>query len=211
MWAIRSHTLHPLIALKSPKVKFKWTDVEQKAFDYIKRTVSHDTLLEYPDFNKRFDIHSYARDYQLWAVISKNGKPITFYSRKWPKMQPRYTVMEKELLSIVKNLKEFRTILLGQQLKIFTDHKNITCKNFNTDRVLRWRLIIEEYILEIEYIPGDKNIVADALSQLPNNGNKKTTHESTYTTETMPELYDIDEIPEGTFPILFNIIDRYQR
>ena len=35
-------------------------------------------------------------------------------------------------------------ILLGQQLKIFTDHKNITCKNFNTDNLLSWRLILEE-------------------------------------------------------------------
>ena len=50
--------------------------------------------------------------------------------------------MENKLLSIVETLKEFRTILLGQQLKIFTDHKNITCKNFNTDIILWWRLVL---------------------------------------------------------------------
>ena len=65
-------------------------------------------------------------------------------------------------------------------MNIFTDHKSITC-NF----VSRWRLILEEYILEIEYFPGEKNIVAYALSQLPNNGNQNTTHDSTYTTENM--------------------------
>ena len=48
MWARRSHILHPLTALTSPKVKFKWTSVEQKSFDKIKRTVAHDTLLTYP-------------------------------------------------------------------------------------------------------------------------------------------------------------------
>ena len=37
-----------------------------------------------------------------------------------------------------------------------------------------------------------------------------TTHDSTYTTETMSELYDIGEMPEGTFPLSFNTIDRYQ-
>ena len=42
-------------------------------------------------------------------------------------------------------------------------------------------------------------MVVDALSQLPNNVYQKTTHESTYTTETMLELYDIDELPESTF------------
>ena len=47
-----------------------------------------------------------------------------------------------------------------------TDHKNLTYKNFNTDRVIRWRLIIEEYGPNLKYIEGPKNIVADALSRL---------------------------------------------
>ena len=147
MWAIRSHLLHPLTALTLPKVKFKWTDVEHKAFDEINRIVSHDTLLAYPDFNKRFDIHTDASDHQLGAVIIQNGKTIAFYSRKLTETQNRYTVTERELLSIVKTKEEYRTILLGQQLKIFTDHKNLTCKNCNTYRVLRWGLIVEYYSL----------------------------------------------------------------
>ena len=123
-------------------MKFKWNDLEQKSFDDIKRDFSQDTLLAYPDFNKRFDIHMDAGNYQLGSVIIQNGKPISFYSRKPTGPQTRYTVTEKELLSIVETLKEFRTILLGQKLKIYTDHKNLTCKNFNTDRVLRWVPII---------------------------------------------------------------------
>ena len=82
-------------------------------------------------------------------------------------------------------------ILLGQQLKICTDHKNLTCKKFNTDRVLRWKLILEEYGPDIEYIPGEKDIAADTLSRLPSNRNQETTHDSTYLTEKMLELYDI--------------------
>ena len=77
--------------------------------------------------------------------------------------------------------------------------------------MLWWILILEEYGLDIEYILGKKNIAADALSCLLNNGNQDTTHESTYTAETMSELYDIEEPPEGTFPLSFKIIDRYQR
>ena len=37
MWPKRSHLLQPLTALSSKKVKFKWTHVEQKGFDEIKR------------------------------------------------------------------------------------------------------------------------------------------------------------------------------
>ena len=63
MWAKSSHLLHPLTALTSHKVKFKWTDIEQKAFDDINGAVSQDTLLAYSDFNKHFDIHTDASDY----------------------------------------------------------------------------------------------------------------------------------------------------
>ena len=62
MWSTRLHLLHTLNALMSPKVKFKWTDMEHKEFDYIKRAVTQDTLLTYPDFNKKIDIHTDARE-----------------------------------------------------------------------------------------------------------------------------------------------------
>ena len=144
-------------------------------------------------------------------MISQGGKPIAFYSRKWKVSKTKYTVTEKELLSILNILKVFHTNLLGQKLKLYTEHKNLTCKNFNNDRVLWWKLILEQYSLDIEYIPGAENIVADALSQFPNNGNQETAHESTYTAETMSYLYDIEDLIEGTFTISFKIIDRHQQ
>ena len=64
MWHIQSHLLHPLTAFTSNKVKFKWKDVEQKLFDEIKHTVACNNLLIYPDFNKRFDIHTHNTDFQ---------------------------------------------------------------------------------------------------------------------------------------------------
>ena len=91
MWARRSHLLHPLTALTSNKVKFKWTDVEQKVFDDIKRTVARETLFSYPDFNKRFDIHKYASDYRLGEVISQYGKLIDLYIRKLTGPQKQYS------------------------------------------------------------------------------------------------------------------------
>ena len=42
---------------------------------------------------------------------------------------------------------------------------------FNTVRVLLCRLVLEEYVLYIEYIQRDRNIVANALSRFPLNGN----------------------------------------
>ena len=47
------------------------------------------------------------------------------------------------------------------------DHENLTYKNFNSARVMRWRLFIEEYSPDLKYIKGEENVVADALSRLP--------------------------------------------
>ena len=49
---------------------------------------------------------------------------------------------------------------------MYCDHKNLTYKNFNTERVMRWRLLIEEFGADLTYIKGENNIVADALSRL---------------------------------------------
>jgi hypothetical protein len=66
--------------------------------------------------------------------------------------------------------KENKKILFGYHLTIifFTDHENNTfngLKANTSDRILRWILLLEEYRVTIEYIPGKKDVVADALSQ----------------------------------------------
>ena len=93
--------------------------------------------------------------------MSQDGKPVAFYSRKLNPAQTRHTATERELLSVVKTLKECGNILLGQRIEVFTDHKNLVYKTFNTERVMRWRLIIEECGPKLTHIKGKNNIVAD--------------------------------------------------
>ena len=62
-------------------------------------------LLTYPDFNENFKINTDASDLKLEAVILYKGKPISLYSRKRTESQQRYTVTERELLSIIETMK----------------------------------------------------------------------------------------------------------
>jgi len=75
-WQQRSHILAPLNSLSSPKTSWKWTDVCQAAFNKMKRIVSHETLLTFPDFSEEFHIHADASDCQPGAVIMQKGKPL---------------------------------------------------------------------------------------------------------------------------------------
>ncbi len=167
MFRKRSHILAPLTSQSGHK-KLKWSTECQEAFDKAKAMLAKEAFLRYPDHNKPFHVYSDASDYQMGSVIMQEGKPVAFFSRKLNSAQRNYTTGEKEILSIVETLKEYRTMLFGcRELHVYTDHRNLTFTTFQTQRVLRWRLFLEEYGPIFHYIPGDKNLAADALSRLP--------------------------------------------
>ena len=73
--------------------------------------------------------------------------------------QHDYTTTKKELLSILETLKEFRNILLGNQITFYTDHKNLTYKSFNTERVMRCRLILTAFGPELKYTKVENDVL----------------------------------------------------
>ena len=105
---------------------------------------------------------------QLGAVITQNGRPIAFFSRKISSPQTKYSITEQELLSTVECLKEFKGMLRGQKIKVYTGHWNLVrnALGIMSDWVYRWRLVLKELGPEIVYIPGVTNTVADGLSCL---------------------------------------------
>jgi hypothetical protein len=70
--------------------------------------------------------------------------------------------------AIVETLKEFKGMLWGQQITVYTDHENLMqgTLGLTSDWVYRWRLLLEEYGPTIVYIKGIHNTVADAISRL---------------------------------------------
>ena len=116
------------------KAPFEWTTVQQKVFEQMKAILSTDALLAYPNPDIPYNVETDASDYQLGRVIKQENCPVTYFSRKLNSAQKNYTTIEKELLSIVETFKEFQSILLGSQIRVHTDQKNLThtMTTFNT-------------------------------------------------------------------------------
>jgi len=148
------------------KAPWHWDEIHQQAFDLVKTTIARDVVLAYPDYCEKFEIYTDASNSQIGSVITQKNRPLAFFSRKLSDTQKPYNTTEKELLAIVETLKEFKGMLWGQSIVVYTDHTNLihNTQQMSSDRVYRWRLLLEEYSPEIIYIKGIDNTVADAIS-----------------------------------------------
>jgi hypothetical protein len=77
--------------------------------------------LAYPDYSKVFEIYTDASSKQLGAVITQENRSIG----KLSTMQHKYSVNKIELLATGVTLKEFKRMLWGQSIKVYTDHTNL--------------------------------------------------------------------------------------
>ena len=96
----------------------------------------------------------------------QNGKPLGYYTRKLNKSQRKYTVGEKELLSVFEGLKAFDGVVRGTKIIVHTDHLNLLYKGDPSQRMIRCRMLIEEYHPTFVHVKGKENDAADALSRL---------------------------------------------
>ena len=166
LWPRRAHILAPLAELTG-RGKFHWTDRHEKAFQQMKAIITADAMNAFPDYTQPFHVYTDASDFQLGAAIIQNNKPLAYYSKKLTPAQRNYTTTEKELLAIVMTLTTYQKMLYGSKVYLYTDHKNLTFKTFSVQRILRWRLFVDQFDCELRYIPGKENVLADCFSRLP--------------------------------------------
>ncbi|KAL4149788.1 hypothetical protein QTP88_003652 [Uroleucon formosanum] len=163
----------PLTALLKKDVIFKWTDLCQEAFDELKKILTTEPLLQYPDFTRTFNLTCDASNYAIGCVLSQGpigtDPPIAYASRTLNRAELNYNTTEKELCAIIWGVTQFRPYLFGQKFNIVTDHRALNWL-FNIkdpgSRLTRWRLKLAEYEYEIHFKPGASNTNADALSRI---------------------------------------------
>jgi hypothetical protein len=160
--------------LLKKETEWRWSEQEQGNFDLLKFKLTNTPLLQYPDFNKPFILTTDASGYGIGVILSQGklgqNKLVAYASRILNQSELNYATEGKEFLAILWACKHFRPYLLGRKFQIVTDHKGLTWI-FNvkdpSSRLMRWKLLLEEYDYEIQYKAGQKNCNADSLSRYP--------------------------------------------
>ena len=203
VWPRRSHILAPLNKLTGIKTKkdWYWGKEEEQAFMEAKEMLKKEALLSFPDFTKPFHLYTDASDRQLGATVVQEGKPLGFYTRKLNPAQKNYTVGERELLGIVEGLKAFEGILRGQELIVHTDHLNLLYSDMPSQRMVRWRLLMEEFNPTVKHVAGKDNDAADALSRLDMKDEPMDTTEWEMSNPPLTYASEIEERIHLLFPI----------
>ena len=125
MWPIRAHILKPLTDKSglNKKDRLKWTEKCKrnsiKFFFWWQQM--HSLLIQII-----ITVLTYILTFQIsaGACIIQDGQTVAYFRIKLNKSQSNYTTMEKEMLSIVATLENFRSMLLSANIHVFTDHKN---------------------------------------------------------------------------------------
>ena len=114
-----------------------------------------ETELAFRNWRKPFHIYFDAIDVQLGATLVQEGKPPDFYTRKLNNAQTNYTVGEKELLGIVEGMKAFKGMIRGYEVIIHNNHLNLLYKKLPNQRMIRWRLLLEDFNPVVKHIRGN--------------------------------------------------------
>jgi hypothetical protein len=154
---------------------WRWTEIEQEAFDKLKESLTSPPILKYPDFKQPFILHTDACLSGLGAVLYQkvDGREhvIAYASRSLNKAEKNYPAHKLEFLALKWAItKKFHDYLYGNEFTVYTDNNPLTyvlttAKLDATGQ--RWIAALGMYNFKILYRSGKANADANGLSRLP--------------------------------------------
>ena len=172
-----------LSALLKKNVNFAWTSDHEKAFQQCKKLAGNMATLAHFDEKKEVVLTTDASPVGLGACLSHKIvegnksflRPIAYASRSLSVAEQNYAQIEREGLAVHWAVKYFRQFLYCRHFTLQTDCSALT-KIFGPkndlggcalSRINRWCVDLMEYDFTAQHIKGDRNLVCDGLSRLP--------------------------------------------
>jgi transposase InsO family protein len=164
----------PLNDLTKKDTPFAWKEAQQTAFDTLKNRFTTAPILAYPDNDRVFRLETDASNFATGAVLSieQNGKwhPVAFSSHSMSPEERNYPVADKEMLSVIRSLEQWRHYLEGahHEFEIWNDHANLQWFMKHQDlnrRQAKWAQYLSRFNFKWLHKAGATMGKADALSR----------------------------------------------
>ena len=164
----------PLNELHRKNVPFTWGTSQQDAFDRLKMALCEYPVVQSYDTTKESIITTDASEKSISAVLTQEGHPIMYLSRRLTDSESKYSNIKREALAIVWSMKRARHYLLGKKFLLRSDHKPLAyifsprreLPKVTSARLLRWAIQLSAFDYDIQYEKGESIPHADALSRL---------------------------------------------
>lgn len=154
-----------------------WTAECEEALQTLKVDLTKNVTLAHPDFDQPFILAVDASFDGVGAVLSQVlpgediARPIAFASRTLSRSQMNYPAHRLEFFALKWAITEkFSHWLRGRHFTAWTDNNPLTyilTKPRLDACEQRWVAKLASYSFDLKYVPGTKNVVADALSREP--------------------------------------------
>ena len=168
----------PLRPLLRKDLPWKWTEVQESAFNQLKTEIQNVTEIKHFQRNLPLRIICDASKDGLGAVLQQQSElgwqPICFASRFLAEFEQKYSINELELLAVIWAVENFRNYVYGTEFEIVSDHRALLSvlknnrgnKTFSS-RLTRWVDRLLPFQFKIVHAPGRSMGMADYLSRHP--------------------------------------------
>ena len=124
-----SQVARPLHNLTKKDTKFLWDNKCQVAFDELKEWITSTPVLAMAWDEGLMKIEADTCQFAVRGILSQEQegifRPIAYYSKSLNDTERNYNIHNRELLAIMKILKEWWHYVVGKLVEIWTDHKNL--------------------------------------------------------------------------------------
>ena len=163
----------PLNKLLRKDTKFFWTEECQVAFETLKKALVTAPVLAFPQFDKPFILAVDASDESIGYVLSQldadnREHPVAYGGRALRNEELRWHITDKEGLSLVEAIRQFRPYLANVPFTVYTDNVSVKYLQQIKDcqgRLGRWSLLLQGYNMQIIHKSSRNNANADGLSR----------------------------------------------
>eukprot|EP00921_Rhytidocystis_pertsovi_P024364 GHVQ01039171.1.p1 GENE.GHVQ01039171.1~~GHVQ01039171.1.p1 ORF type:complete len:1497 (+),score=174.64 GHVQ01039171.1:92-4492(+) len=165
-----SQLVAPLTDLTKKSIRWEWGEAQEDAFEGLRDELVGIVGVGFPRGDGPFVILCDASNRGVGAALAQvqDGEVVLleFASTKFNVTQCNWATREREAYAIVYAVEKFADYLIGHRTIVLTDHQSLVWLNKATSgKLARWSLRLQQFQVEIAYLDGEVNCVADFLSR----------------------------------------------